>query len=527
MAFAASKQIADSFASSSDALTDEAEADSAVFRAAVAKLEAAGLADVIYTPARLPRIYNERVGSYWSLTPRLRPWAIVQPRDTAEVSKALVALAATDECKIAIRSGGHTCAPGSNNIKDGITIDLGLMNETKYDPDTQLASIQPGGRWTEVYDFLQKRNVMVAGGREGLVGVGGLLTGGGKTYYTCRVGFACDQVVNYEIVLADGTITTASESVNPDLFRVLKGGSSNFGIVTRFDMKTFPAHDVYDGIVTFPPSSTEPLIDAFIDFTRQLHVASDAHILAMWFSMSKRDLGVLSGVIPDPDQPPDLTMVSMINMIMTNLDNMESSPSLEKFMNVPNPISNTMRHTTMAKKVSDFLLPSNRQDIWSTLTYKLDKRIIEKTTQVYEKLVKDISDRSAGPVIQMVLQPLPTTFAQHSADRGGNMMGLERIKDDSVLLVAAVEGSTPGFYEMAFPIFQAAIQEIDDFAKSVDGHVDFLYLNYCDKSQDPLSTFGAENIRKMKDAAAKYDPSGFFQTKVPGGFKISKVVSPA
>lgn len=33
--------------------------------------------------------------------------------------------------------------------------------------------------------------VMVAGGREGLVGVGGLLTGGGKTYYTCRVGFAC------------------------------------------------------------------------------------------------------------------------------------------------------------------------------------------------------------------------------------------------------------------------------------------------------------------------------------------------
>ncbi|KAI1258933.1 hypothetical protein F5Y18DRAFT_411892 [Xylariaceae sp. FL1019] len=522
MAFAASKQIVDTL-KSAFVSTDEKEVDSATFRNAVESLEEAGLGDVLYTPGRQPETYNGRIDSYWSLTPRARPWAIVQPRNTEEVSKVLKALVKVDDCKFAVRSGGHTAYPGSNNIRDGITIDLGLMDKTEYNPDTQIASIQPGGRWTKVYDYLQEQNVMVAGGREGLVGVGGLLTGGGKTYYTCRVGFACDQVVKYEVVLADGTITTASESVNPDLFRVLKGGSSNFGIVTRFEMKTFPAHDVYDGIVTFPPTSAEPIIDAFIDFTKQLHHVADAHILAMWVSMSKRDIGLLNGIVPDPSQPPDLTMVSLINMIMTQLDGVENSPSLEKFMNIPNPINNTMRHCTLAKKVSDFLLPSNRTDIWFSLTYKLDKRIIEKTTEVYNKLVSDISERSAGPVIQMVLQPLPTKFAQHSAARGGNMMGMDLIKNDAVLLIAAVEGSTPGFYEMAFPIFQAAIQEIDDFAKSVDGHIDFLYLNYCDGSQDPLSTFGKENIRKMKEAAAKYDPNGVFQTKMPGGFKISTV----
>lgn len=27
----------------------------------------------------------------------------------------------------------------------------------------------------------------------------------------------------------------------------------------------------------------------------------------------------------------------------------------------------------------------------------------------------------------------------------------------------------------------------------------------------------------MREAAAKYDPTGVFQTRVPGGFKISKV----
>lgn len=67
------------------------------------------------------------------------------------------------------------------------------------------------------------------------------------------------------------------------------------------------------------------------------------------------------------------------------------------------------------------------------------------------------------------------------------------------------------------------MQELEDLAKQVDGHVGFRYLNYADGSQDPLASYGADNIRKMKAAAAKYDPNGVFQKRVPGGFKISKV----
>lgn len=69
---------------------------------------------------------------------------------------------------------------------------------------------------------------MVAGGREGLVGVGALLLGGGKTFYNCRVGFACDQVVKYQAVLADGSTVEANDTINFDLFRVLKGGSNSW-----------------------------------------------------------------------------------------------------------------------------------------------------------------------------------------------------------------------------------------------------------------------------------------------------------
>jgi FAD/FMN-containing dehydrogenase len=70
---------------------------------------------------------------------------------------------------------------------------------------------------------------------------------------------------------------------------------------------------------------------------------------------------------------------------------------------------------------------------------------------------------------------------------------------------------------------KALEERIDEYARSVGADTSYLYFNYADKAQDPLSNYGAENISKMKAAAKKYDPSGVFQELVPGGFKISNV----
>lgn len=69
--------------------------------AAIASLKEAGLGDVLHLPESQP--YNDRTSSYWSLTAQLRPWAIVQPRTTEEVSKALTALVNTPDVKFAVR----------------------------------------------------------------------------------------------------------------------------------------------------------------------------------------------------------------------------------------------------------------------------------------------------------------------------------------------------------------------------------------------------------------------------------------
>ena len=65
--------------------------------------------------------------------------------------------------------------------------------------------------------------------------------------------------------------------------------------------------------------------------------------------------------------------------------------------------------------------------------------------------------------------------------------------------------------------------ELASYAKSIGADNEFIYLDYADDDQDPLLSYGLENVRKIAAAAKKYDPCGVFQKLMPGGFKISKV----
>lgn len=73
-------------------------------------------------------------------------------------------------------------------------------------------------------------------------------------------------VANFEVVLANGEIANANSEENPDLFFALKGGSNNFGVVTRFDLKTFPLGDYFGGNNIFLGAEVPALLDAFSAF---------------------------------------------------------------------------------------------------------------------------------------------------------------------------------------------------------------------------------------------------------------------
>ena len=221
------------------------------------------------------------MSAYWSRVAQKRPYCLICPTTTSEVAQTLKAIVRSSECKFAVRSGGHT-AWGASAIEDGITIDLGGMNATTYDVTTGLASIQPGARWEEVYSVLEPLGVNVAGGRDGDVGVAGLLLGGGISWYSPRYGFACDQVHNFEIVLADGSVVNANKQDNADLWQVLKGGTFNFGIVTRFDMFTFPAERLWGGVLVSDSSTGPAQLRALTNFNDKLKDNPDSSFVLLW-----------------------------------------------------------------------------------------------------------------------------------------------------------------------------------------------------------------------------------------------------
>jgi FAD/FMN-containing dehydrogenase len=140
---------------------------------------------------------------------------------------------------VAIRSGGHMWIPDASNVQGGVTINLGALDSINLNADKTIVSIGPGAVWDTVYAKLDSLGLSVAGGRIGGVGVGGLTVGGGLSYFGPEHGWTCDTASAFEVVLADGSIVTATEHDHTDLFHGLQGGGNNFGIVTRIDFVTF------------------------------------------------------------------------------------------------------------------------------------------------------------------------------------------------------------------------------------------------------------------------------------------------
>lgn len=296
----------------------------------------AGLDAVLLTPEDSD--YDARQDSYWSDSAKIKPASIVLPRTTEEVAAAVKALAAHGQ-KFAIRSGGHTNWAGANNIEGGITVDLSRLNTATYDPASETATIGPGNRWREVYAELHKHGRVVAGGREGNVGVGGLLLGGGNTFFTAQRGFACDNVIEYEVVLADGRVVKANAEENEDLFRVLKGGSNNFGIVTSFRLNAIKCDKVWGGMTFFPKTTIPAAQDALHDFTENVDKDKESNLVVIFTHM------------------PDFKDV-VVATLYAQVGGVERAPAYQKFLEIPE-ILNTVKMTSISEMAFEYNIPSN------------------------------------------------------------------------------------------------------------------------------------------------------------------------
>ncbi|KAK0109393.1 hypothetical protein ONS96_003207 [Cadophora gregata f. sp. sojae] len=158
----------------------------------------------------------------------------------------------------------------SSTVEDGLVIDMEAMKDISIDKDNKCVAIGGGCNWGEVYTALDEVDLMCAGGGVHVVGVGGHLTGGGYGPYSWNLAMACDLVLQATVVIADGSIVTASETENPDLFFGIRGGSSSFGVVTQFVLQTLPRQGPYSlRTLGFPVSVVKEVDEALQKFMKQ------------------------------------------------------------------------------------------------------------------------------------------------------------------------------------------------------------------------------------------------------------------
>ncbi|GJF00866.1 FAD-binding oxidoreductase [Phanerochaete sordida] len=185
---------------------------------------------------------------------------VVLPKSPSDVAKA-IRWAVAHRVELAVCGGGHSCSGASSS--EGLVIDLRHFAGVEVDAERRLLTVGGGATWETVDREAAKFGLATVGGTVNHTGVGGLTLGGGYGWLTGDYGLALDNVVQAEVVVASGEILTCSETENADLFWAIRGGGSNFGVVTSFVFKAYPqTNTVWSGLTTFAPDKLPAIIRA-------------------------------------------------------------------------------------------------------------------------------------------------------------------------------------------------------------------------------------------------------------------------
>ena len=207
-----------------------------------------------YDEAR--KVYNAMIDK--------RPLLIARCADVADVIAA-VNFGREQELPIAVRSGGHN-GPGHGTVDDGLVVDLSMMKGVRVDPTNRTVRVGAGCTSGDVDHATHPFSLAVPFGIVSTTGVAGLTLGGGCGHLSRKFGLTIDNLIEADVVLADGSFVTASKTANADLLWALRGGGGNFGVVTSFLFQAHPVGMVFAGPMAWEQSHARAIMRAYRDF---------------------------------------------------------------------------------------------------------------------------------------------------------------------------------------------------------------------------------------------------------------------
>ncbi|SHJ06253.1 FAD/FMN-containing dehydrogenase [Arenibacter nanhaiticus] len=216
--------------------------------------------DANYNTSR--KVYNGMIDKH--------PGMIVKCVDVADVMCA-VNFGRENNLLIAVRGGGHN-GGGLGLCDDGMVIDLTGIKFIRVNTADNTVRVGGGNVWGEVDHATHGFGLAIPAGIISSTGVGGLTLGGGVGYLSRKFGLTIDNLLEADMVLADGSFVTVNKDHHKDLFWAIRGGGGNFGIVTSFKFQAHPLKTVIGGPTLWPIEQTEEIMEWFDGF---IHNAPD------------------------------------------------------------------------------------------------------------------------------------------------------------------------------------------------------------------------------------------------------------
>ncbi|KAF2197572.1 bifunctional solanapyrone synthase [Delitschia confertaspora ATCC 74209] len=439
-------------------------------------------------------LYVAESEGHWSATAWATPTCIFNPSSVNHVSIAVRVLTFTGT-KFAIRSGGHSPLSQWANINNGVLISMSKFTDLRYDASSKTVTTGFGNRWGAVYDYLEQFGRLAVGGRVSSVG-SALTIGGGLSHMSNRYGLSVDNVISFEVVLASGAAVTASSTSNPDLFWALKGGSNNFGIVTRMTLKTYPVGKVWGGQVIYNNTLyQDDLMRACAEYQKN--------------GQSDKDTAMLTYLV---------TSNKTVFATYVHMGGKERPEAFKPFFDIPVLVDSTKLYDNFTALINDNVVDTVvPRWTWGMTNFYLDEKLYEDVSRICTEEAKKVSQINGGTYAVM-----PQPISKSMVDASQNNENALNLRSRPQLWFSLNVGWTQASDDAtALSIVRSTIDRVEALAKSRNLHDPYVFLNDAAPYQKVIQSYGPNNLQKMKAVGNKYDPTGVFQTLVPGGFKIS------
>jgi FAD/FMN-containing dehydrogenase len=414
-----------------------------------------------------------------------KPRLIARCVDTADVITA-VNFAREQKLLVAIRGGGHN-GPGLGSCNDGLMIDLSLMKSVRVDQAAKTVRVEPGCTSGDVDHATHPFGLAVPFGIVSTTGVAGLTLGGGTGYLTRKHGLTVDNLLEADVVLANGQVVTTSERQDPDLFWAIRGGGGNFGVVTSFLFQAHPVKTVFAGPIFWDAVNAKAIMRSYRDF---LPTASE-------------DLGIFVGLktVPSVDPFPREAWGKRACAIIGIYNGPGETgkqllaPLLDR---LPAPFFNWMGEMPFPaiNGLFDPFFPKGLQWYWKG---DFVKALSDEAIDTH------IAQAAKAPTDLCLMHLYPIDGAVRRVARNATPWSA---RDATFSMVIAGISPDPKDADALKAWGRAYWKAVHPFNMG-GGYVNFMFDDEADgRLQD---TYGAENYARLAAAKMKYDPANLFR----------------